>query len=177
MRTFEVQRSGIAYIYGAQVILLGGSGTLLAGFLSDFFERRGWRDAKLRVALWPMLPMMFLAGCLPFINSYPVAIGVIMAMTFCWKFPLAPAAAALQIATPNEVRGLATGLYLFVGNTLGLAVGPAVIGVFSDYVIRDPSAIRWSIALAGLILLPCSVLSVFLCRRAYSRSQATISSV
>lgn len=172
VRTFGVERSQIAYIYGAQVILLGGGGTLLAGYLSDYFEHRGWKDAKLRVAIWPMVPMILLASCIPFIESYGIAIGVIMAMTFCWKFPLAPAAAALQIATPNEVRGLATGLYLFVGNTLGLAVGPAVIGVFSDYVFQDPSAIKWSIALAGLTLLPFSVLSVFLCRKFFSHSPA-----
>ena len=170
VRTFGVERSQIAYIYGAQVILLGGSGTLLAGYLSDYFERRGWKDAKLRVALWPMLPMMLLAFAIPFIQSYGVAIGTIMVMTFCWKFPLAPAAAALQIATPNEVRGLATGLYLFVGNTLGLAVGPAVIGVFSDYVVGDPSAIKWSIGLAGLTLLPLGSLSVFLCRRFFNQA-------
>ena len=172
VRTFAVERSDIAYIYGAQVVLLGGGGTLLAGYLSDYLEGRGWKDAKLRVALWSMAPMTLLACSLPFIGSYGVAVAAIMAMTFCWKFPLAPAAAALQIATPNEVRGLATGLYLFVGNTLGLAVGPAVIGVFSDYVIGDPSALKWSIALAGLILLPVSVLNVFLCRRSFSDPQA-----
>ena len=172
VRTFDAVRSDIAYIYGAQVVLLGGGGTLLAGYLSDYLERRGWKDAKLRVALWSMAPMCLLALSLPFIESYVAAIAVIMAMTFCWKFPLAPAAAALQITTPNEVRGLATGLYLFVGNTLGLAVGPAVIGLFSDYVIRDPSALRWSIALAGLVLLPASVLNVYLCRKSFSHSQA-----
>ncbi len=172
VRTFGVERAEIAYIYGAQVVLLGGGGTLLAGYLSDSLERRGWKDAKLRVALWSMVPMCVLACSLPFIESYIIAIAAIMAMTFCWKFPLAPAAAALQITTPNEVRGLATGLYLFVGNTLGLAVGPAVIGVFSDFVIGDPSALKWSIALAGLILLPVSVLNVFLCRRSFSPSPA-----
>ncbi len=171
VRTFAVERSDVAYIYGAQVVLLGGGGTLLAGYLSDYLEDRGWKDAKLRVALWSMVPMTLLACSLPFVGSYPLAIAAIMAMTFCWKFPLAPAAAALQIATPNEVRGLATGLYLFVGNTLGLAVGPAVIGVFSDYVIRDPSALKWSIALAGMIMLPASVFNVFLCRRSFSDSQ------
>lgn len=168
VRTFAVERSDVAYIYGAQVILLGGSGTLLAGYLSDYLERRGIKDAKLRVALWAMAPMTLLACALPFIDSYPVAIAAIMAMTFCWKFPLAPAAASLQIATPNEVRGLATGLYLFVGNTLGLAVGPAVIGVFSDYVVQDPNGLKWSVALAGVIMLPASVLNVFLCRRSCS---------
>ena len=172
VRTFGVERSQIAYIYGAQVILLGGSGTLLAGYLSDYVERRGWKDAKLRVAFWPMGPMMLLACSIPFIQSYTLAIGVIMAMTFCWKFPLAPAAAALQIATPNEVRGLATGLYLFVGNTLGLAVGPAVIGMFSDYVVQDPSAIKWAIGLAGLTLLPFSLISVMVCRRYFTHSPA-----
>ncbi len=170
VRTFDAERSQIAYIYGAQVVLLGGGGTLLAGYLSDYFERRGWKDAKLRVAVWSMVPMFILASSIPFVESYEIAIGVIMAMTFCWKFPLAPAAAALQIATPNEVRGLATGLYLFVGNTLGLAIGPAVIGLYSDFVLRDPSAIKWSIALAGWTLLPFSLLSVYLCRKFFSQS-------
>jgi MFS family permease len=168
VRTFGVERSDIAYIYGAQVVLLGGGGTLLAGYLSDYLERKGIKDAKLRVALWSMGPMVLLACSLPFIDSYALAIAAIMAMTFCWKFPLAPAAASLQIATPNEVRGLATGLYLFVGNTLGLAVGPAVIGVFSDYLVRDPTGLKWSIALAGVIMLPASVLNVFLCRKSFA---------
>ena len=172
VRTFAVERASIAYIYGAQIVLLGGGGTLLAGYLSDYLEGRGWQDAKLRVALWSMIPMGVLACVLPFVDSYAIAIAVIMAMTLCWKFPLAPAAAALQIATPNEVRGLATGLYLFVGNTLGLAVGPALIGFFSDYVIGDPSALRWSIALAGVILLPVAVINVYFCRRSFSHAQA-----
>jgi len=167
VRTFSVDRSQIAYIYGAQVIIFGGLGTLLAGFLSDYYERKGHRDAKLRVAFWPSVPLFLLALSIPYISYYQIAIAVVMLMTFCWKFPLAPAAASLQIATPNEMRGIVTGLYLFVGNTLGLAIGPAVIGVLSDYVVANPDEIRWAIGLAAVIMLPASILALILCKRGY----------
>jgi MFS family permease len=101
------------------------------------------------------------------ISRLDVGFAVFMAITFLWKFPLSPAAAILQIATPNEVRGLATGLYLFVGNTLGLAIGPAVIGAFSDYIVGDPMNLRWSIALAGLLMLPISLICILRCGRAF----------
>jgi hypothetical protein len=57
---------------------------------------------------------------------------------------------------------------------LGLAIGPAVIAVFSDYVFRDPSAIKWSIGLAGLTLLPFSLVSVFMCRRFFSHAPTEV---
>tara|TARA_B110000438_G_scaffold302704_1_gene361252 strand:+ start:136 stop:1491 length:1356 start_codon:yes stop_codon:yes gene_type:complete len=174
VRTFAVERSQIAYIYGAQVIVFGGAGTLLAGFLSDHFERKGQKDAKLRVAFWPAIPLFLLAISIPFISQYQIAVGVVMVMTFCWKFPLAPAAASLQIATPNQMRGIVTGLYLFVGNTLGLAVGPAVIGVFSDYVVGNPDEIKWSIGLAALIMLPASIAALLICRRGYNALSYTL---
>ena len=172
VRTFAVERSQAAYVYGAQVILCGGIGTLLAGWLSDWLERKGQLDAKLRVAFWPILPMIALIAVLPFVDRLEISYLVIMAITFLWKFPLAPAAAILQIATPNEVRGFATGLYLFIGNTLGLAIGPAVIGVFSDYVVGDQSGIRWSIALAGLLMLPVALFCIRRCRTVFRDGRA-----
>lgn len=59
-----------------------------------------------------------------------------------------PAIAALQTATPNEMRALASALLLFAANLFGLGLGPPLVGAMTTHVLGGDDTLP--IALAGL---------------------------
>ncbi len=65
------------------------------------------------------------------------------------------------------MRGVAVGVYLFIANSLGLVIGPAVIAMFTEYVFGDTDQLSAAISLAAVVLVPPAILSIVVCRKAY----------
>ena len=64
------------------------------------------------------------------------------------------AAAAVQMVTPNQMRGQATAVYMFATNMLGLALGSTLVAVLTDFVFVDEGALMHSLSLISAVLLP-----------------------
>jgi MFS transporter, Spinster family, sphingosine-1-phosphate transporter len=52
---------------------------------------------------------------------------------------------ACQLATPPQLRGLASSLYTFAAQLLGYAIGPLLIALMTEYVFRNPLMVGYSI--------------------------------
>lgn len=143
----------LALIFG----LGGTAGVLLTGFVVDRMFRAGRRDAHLRLYV-AIAVGLTLIGSLAFQVRSPwffLGLAVPIAMTT----PLAAtAAAALQIVSPNEMRGQITATFLLVINGLGLGIGPPLVGALTDLVFRDEARLGASIALLFVVLGPLSAL-------------------
>jgi len=63
----------------------------------------------------------------------------------------------LQAVSPNQLRGQLTSVYYFIANILGVASGPTVIALLTDYVYRDEMAVGRSLATASAIITPIVV--------------------
>jgi MFS family permease len=60
---------------------------------------------------------------------------------------------------PNRMRGQAIACYLLLAGLMGIGLGPTLVAVLTDYVFKDHSALRYSLALtAG----PASLFAVWL---------------
>lgn len=169
VRTFEVDRSWVSYRYGALAVIFGASGALSAGLISDACERRGMRTAKLFVPLVGMCLMLPLGLSLAIVPNVFVGLAVVALMTFFTSFPYGPAAASIQVVTPNEMRGVAVGVYLFIANSLGLVIGPTVVAIFTEYVFGDTDQLAAAMSLSALVLVPPAILSIWVCRKAYDK--------
>ena len=68
---------------------------------------------------------------------------------------------ATMLATPNEYRGQVTALSLLIASGLGQLLGPTSVAFTTDFVFRDPQALRYSLAIAVLVfsLVAFAVLS------------------
>jgi len=77
-----------------------------------------------------------------------------MALALFFGLAGAPAQnAAIQRIAPNEMRGQVTALYLFMFTFFG-AMGPAVIGFTSTFVVGDEQQIWKAILITAVIFLP-----------------------
>ena len=95
--------------------------------------------------------------------SAGTALVCIAVVSYLVPLPLALVATALQSATPNQMRGVLVGAYVVTNNVIGLAFGPSMVALATDYLFRDPAAVGKSLALVGVIV---SLVGIFLIGRA-----------
>ena len=69
----------------------------------------------------------------------------------CLGVHVGQAPAAVNYITPNQLRGQAIAIYIFVVALMGMSLGPTTIAVITDYGFRDPQAVRYSMIFFTLI--------------------------
>jgi MFS family permease len=149
-RTFGWQMKVVGFKYGLVVTIFSGLGVLIGGYLADYYAKNGVKDGKLRVGL--ISGIGILASSFNFLLSDPDMILKSLAIpAFFIAFPLGASAAAVQELMPNRVRALASSIFLFFINIIGMGLGPLVVALFTDFVYHDEKMIKYS--LIGLYLI------------------------
>ena len=119
--------------YLALFIGVGGAvGIYLGGRLADLLAvRHGEQWLPWIVAMASLLGLPFLYFCFTaatqtgalWAYALPAALGTVY---------VAPGFALIQNQTPTEMRSVAAAINLFIGNIIGLGLGPFSVGFFSD---------------------------------------------
>jgi len=164
----------IGFAYGLIFLSCGTSGLFVGGKLADGWWRKGKTDAHLRVVLWSVATMFPCFVLLPFLPSAESAVLLLAGATFVSSLHGGVAGAALQLITPNELRGQMTAVYFFIANLIGLGLGPTAVAVLTDYVYGDAQALGWSIATLAAAAGPCSILLLVSAFRHYRESVARL---
>jgi hypothetical protein len=58
---------------------------------------------------------------------------------------------AVNQVTPNQMRAQVSAVYLFTVNLIGLGVGPYLVPMISDSILRDPMQIRWGLLIVVVV--------------------------
>ncbi len=152
IRSHAMTTSEIGLWLGLIMGIAGGSGMLLGGMLADKLglRNRSWY-------LWTTATGLLIAvpfSALTYLVSNPylamAAFSVPMMVVNAW---IGPTVAQIQGIVELRMRAVSIAVLLFITNTIGLGVGPWVIGSMSDFLqprFGDDS-LRWSLFLAGFI--------------------------
>lgn len=147
IRSYEWTAADVGMIYGSLVAVFGCLGIVLGGRLADYWAKRGRTDANMRVGV------LSAVGALPTVLLFPLMpdsfwASVLLAPSiFFLSMPFGVAPAAIQEIMPNNMRGQASAVYLFVINLVGLGLGPTVVALVTDYVFGYDAALRYSLLL------------------------------
>ncbi|MEQ8858949.1 MAG: MFS transporter [Pseudomonadales bacterium] len=160
----------IGFAYGVIFMVCGTGGLLAGGQLADRWWRAGRFDAHLRVVLWSVCTMTPCFALMPFAGSAEALLGLLAVATFTSSLHGGVAGAALQLITPNELRGQITAVYFFIANLIGLGLGPTAVALITDYLFEDPLSLGWSIALLAAIAGPLSAVTLALGLRHFRAS-------
>jgi MFS family permease len=167
-RTHQWAPAKTALWAGFLGIIVAPLGLLAGSWLAERFARRGYDDANLRVLQIATLAV------LPFSVAYPLATSPDLALLlwamnfFCAMLGVGPANAALQMITPNQMRGQIRAAYQFVFNVVGFGAGPFLVALFTDYIFRDDAALRYSLASVAAIIGPLAALLTWYGMRPYA---------
>jgi MFS family permease len=153
------------------LIGIGTPGLLLAGWMADFWYRRGGLGAHLALAAI-LSGVAIIPGVFLWFASTPreatVCIGVVV-FFLAAHTGLIPA--SLQLITPNELRGQITALYQFLLNLIALGTGPTIVALLTDRYFQDPLAVGKSMVITLCGALAIGMTLFLLGLRAYIRRQ------
>jgi MFS family permease len=144
VRTFgwTMQKTGLSY--GLIVTVFSALGVLAGGWLADRYSKKGDASGKVRVGLFSGIGI--LASCCNFLLSDPNMILFSLAIpAFFIALPLGSSAAAVQEIMPNRVRALASSIFLFFINIIGMGLGPLLVAFFTDSIFHDEKMIKYSL--------------------------------
>jgi MFS family permease len=153
-RAFGWTASQIGLSLGMVLIGAGIIGKVICGRAVDALYQRGMRDAQLRwyagalllgtpIGMFAVLshdPWIFLGGMFVF-------------MVLIAPLP-ACANTALNLVTPNEMRGTGIALFAAVGSLVGVGTGPVLIAAASQYFFSGPTAIGSGMSVVIAVIGP-----------------------
>lgn len=163
---------------GLVTMIFGPLGIILGGWLGDRLLQRGYTDSKLRVSLMAALAWLPFGIAGPLMPSGELALLCLAPALFFSSMHWGIAPAAIQEIMPNQMRGQASALYLFVINLIGLGLGPMTLALVTDFVFRNDRDIHLSLVLtttvATLLAIVCLFMSLSRFRASRQRYDAWI---
>ncbi|HEX2591290.1 MAG TPA: MFS transporter [Rhizomicrobium sp.] len=160
----------IGYVYGLMLALLGAAGVVAGARFAEWIAARGYTDAYLRAPMISMAITVIPASLAPLMPTAELALAVLFVSTFLSSFPVAVTIAALQVVTPNQMRGQVMALFGFIANLLGVGLGPTFVALITDHVFHNEMMVGYSITTATLIITPITVLLLWTGLRPYRES-------
>ncbi|MBT2186443.1 MFS transporter [Sphingobium nicotianae] len=136
--------------------------------LAELFGKRN-DDANLRVLLIAQglaLPLHVIAPLMPnpwaaiSINAVAGIVGVMGGPAYY---------AAIQLTTPNEMRGQIAMLYAAGMNTIGGTAGPMLVGLLTDYVAPSEGDLRYVLVALNLLVVPPALYLLWKAMKPYAR--------
>jgi len=137
---------GVAQIVGAMTLPLHG-------LVVDRLYKRGRHDAHL---LWCMLTAALAIPCavaMLLVTSPMLAVVFFALYMMCILSTASMGPAAVQVVTPQALRGRVSAIYVLVTGLIGMTVGPSVVGWLTDSVFGDPLKLGLSLLSLVTVLL------------------------
>lgn len=160
-------------LQGILTMTVGVGGTLLGGWLSDRWVRRGRSDAPLIVGILAAVGMLATASVYPIVPSAAVAVALLVPVNLFAAMPWGAANAAVAEALPARMRGQGSAVYFLVVNLCAGAIGPTAVALMTDRGFGDEGALRWSLAICTSIGMVLTITLLGFGRSAYRTTVAT----
>lgn len=159
--------------YGMVAIIAGSLGVVSGPVLGRVLLARGYLDYPLRICITGAIGASAALALTSVQSTGSAALLCIAVASFFVTLPLALITNALQIVTPNEMRGTIAGFYVVGNNIIGMALGPTIVAVLMQEVLHDEKAVATAMAIMGLLVAPIAIALFALAMRDY-RERANI---
>ncbi len=166
-RTYGWSAARVGITQGTIMVCTAPFALMIGSLLAERLARKGYDDANMRVTLIAILASAPCSILYPLMPTPGLAMAVLGLQWFFALLSPGPQNAALQIITPNQMRGQVTALFLFVFNVVGFGAGPYIVSLLTDHVFHSEALLRYSLTSAACVLGPLAALIVWAGLRDY----------
>jgi MFS family permease len=152
VREFGWTITRIGVTQGIILMVCAPIGLMCGSYLAERLARSGRDDAFVRVVVIAGFFAVPLSTIFPLMPDPILALTLFAINTVILFMVPGPQNAALQVITPNEMRGQVTALWLFLFNFVGYGFGPTFIALITDYVFHDEARLPEALALSSGVL-------------------------
>lgn len=171
-RVHHWPRDRTGLVLGLITIGSGCAGLISGGRLADYWQRRNVVDGTLRVGLINFTGVGLLLPTAMVVGDVNWTVALLVVAVYFIGLPIGCSYAALQYVFPNQVRGVASAVVLFVVNFVGLGLGSFVPGLLSEHLFKDPLKVGHAIATTVVLACLCGITIVLLTMKPYRRHYA-----
>jgi MFS family permease len=136
---------------GLIVLIFSPVGVISGGWLADMLFKRGYTDASLRVAVVAAVVMVPLSIFATTVTDPVLALAIACPFAFGASISMGLAPTALQLVTPNRLRGQISAAWMLFLNIITAALGPMAVGLINEEIFGDPLAVGQSIAIVNTV--------------------------
>ena len=155
-------------IFGLVLLIVAPIGLMCGSLLAERFARQGRADANLLVTLIAFALAVPASILFPLMPTPELSIAMLGVLFFVAMLSPGPQNAALQIITPNQMRGQVTALYLFVFNAIGFGTGATVVAFVTDHIFRNEALVGYSMLTVGAVLGPIAAVFIWSALKPYA---------
>ena len=160
VRVYEWDLADAGRRYGVIALFAGSAGVFVGPFIARAAQRLGLRAGTFVVAGLGAIAASTSLATLPWVNSGEQALVAVALASFSVTLPLALVTTTIAEVTPNTMRGVVNGMYVVTTNVFGLALGPTLVALATDFVFEDPLAVAKSLSLVSLFMGPLALILV-----------------
>jgi MFS family permease len=164
-RTWGWSPQKYAYVNGIALLLIGPLNMMIMGSISDWWTKKGVKDASLRI-LYIGFFIMIPSGVIPlFMPSAELAFALLCINTIGIGIVSAIGVTSLLVITPAQIRGQVVALYYLAISWFG-SLGPIAVGELSSGVFGEDN-LRYAVAAIPVIFAIAPLLMMPLTKRLY----------
>jgi len=167
-RTYGWGPERVGPLLGGAILIATPLGLYLGTLLAEYLTRRRPKDALLMACLLSYGLAMPLLVAMPLMPNPWLSLASGFLGFTAWSMTAPGQNAAIQIVTPNEMRGQISALYLFSISVVGGGFGPTAIALITDRVFRDEAMLRYAMAGFTLMVGPVILLLIFTALKPYA---------
>ncbi len=146
-RTYGVSPADVGKVLGVSVLSVNVLGILFFGRVCDRLTAKGYTDAPVIVCIIVAILIAVTSAVPAFMPNVMFAYVAMCIAGFPFHGYVAMGPMAVNQVTPNQMRAQVSSVYLFVNALLGMGIGPALVPLISDYILKDPMQIRWALSI------------------------------
>ena len=164
-RTWGWSPQKYAFANGVALLVIGPANMLIMGSISDWWTKKGVKDASLRLLYIGFLIMVPTASLPLFMPTAELAFAILCINTVGIGIVSAIGVTALLVITPAQVRGQIVAIYYLSISWFG-SLGPIMVGELSSGVFGENN-IRYAVATVPFLFGVIPLLMMPLTRRLY----------
>lgn len=143
-RHYGLSPAQVSLLFGPIAIVFGLAGPLVGGWLVDKVVGRSGVGGLLRMLSFA--PLLAIPSALAvFAPNAQLAIFLAATQSGCSAIVGSATLAYLQSAVPPELRGFSVSLTGLVNTLLGLALGPMLVAMTTQNILKDDGQVGWAI--------------------------------
>jgi MFS family permease len=167
-RTYGWGPERVGGLLGGALLIATPLGLFLGTVLAEHLTVRRPKDALMLACLLSYGAALPLLAAMPLMpNPWLALLCGFLGFT-AWSMTAPGQNAAIQIVTPNEMRGQISALYLFSISVVGGGFGPTAIALITDKVFHDEAMLRYALSSFTLLVGPIVLLLIFTAMKPYA---------
>ncbi|APG61644.1 hypothetical protein LPB140_00970 [Sphingorhabdus lutea] len=164
-RTWGWSAQKYAYINGLSLLIIGPLNMMIVGSISDWWTKKGVKDASLRLLYIGFFIMVPSAAIPLFMPNGEIAFAILCINTVGIGIVSAIGVTSLLVITPSQIRGQIVAIYYLIISWYG-SLGPIVVGELSSSIFGEEN-IRFAMATVPIIFGIIPFILMPLTRRLY----------